>query len=443
MRINNWSGLYMWGWTLVSSGIHGYYRKFEVVGLENVPKDKPILIAPNHQNAFIDGALFGYGLTKPVYYLGRSDVFANKFASWMLGGFNILPIYRERDGDDYRQKNEEIFEVFYDNLSKNRAMVIFPEGSHGEFKQIRGPLKKGVFRIAAGAENKYNKELDVHVIPAGIDYEKHSKMGGRLLVQLGEPIRIQEYLSEDKTSQESNFVELVEMLEGRMHDLMIDIRQDEYYALIRNSLFYFEDDLAIKYGQKGKKLKDRFNTEKKAVEELEGKIASHPQLASEIKLCEEEFSAELQKHELRGWLFQKDKHTVWPQLLLMVLLFPIHLYGVVNSYLPYKIPENFANKKFKDPCFQTSIKIIFGAVMFQVFWLVQTILVAVFTDHYIWLFYLLSLPLTAWFSFNYWIYWLKLKGKIRYNGLPKNVKTDLTGKYERIKNFVLQKKAGI
>ena len=146
-RINKWSGLYGFGYILVSSGIQSYFKKFEVNGIENVPLDKPVLFAPNHQNAFLDGAIVGYAISGPTYFLGRSDIFQKKLSNYFLSALNCLPIYRERDGADYREKNEEAFETFYKLLAKGNRINIFPEGSHDKEKRIRGPLKKGVFEL--------------------------------------------------------------------------------------------------------------------------------------------------------------------------------------------------------------------------------------------------------------------------------------------------------
>lgn len=433
MRINNWSELYIWGYSLVSSGIKGYFKKVEWDGMENIPKGKPVLFTPNHQSAFLDGAVIGYAISTPIYFLGRADIFKKSLPSKALGALNALPIYRERDGADYREKNEEVFEGFYKTLANGHPIVIFPEGSHGEYKQIRGPLKKGVFRIGVGAENANERKLDVHVVPVGIDYERHARMGGNLLVRFGEPIRILDHISDDKEKQEEIYSHLIVDLESRMHDLLIDVKQMDYYDLIRNSLIYFDEELAAKYNQNGHRLIDKFHTEKRAVYNLEKLIVDHPEKADELKEVEQSFSEGLKKYKVRAWLMRKQKQPVALHSLLLILLFPIHLYGLLNSYLPYKIPHRLSQKKIKGACFKSSIKMILGALLFQVFWILQLILVAVFTDDFIWIAYAASLPLTAWISYKYWISLLKLKGKFRYNRLNPEVKSKLVDQYSQLK----------
>ena len=114
MIIRNWSLGYLFGYIFTAIGVRSFYRKYRVVGKENIPKGKPILFAGNHQNAFLEGAILGYVTRSPIYFLARSDIFKKKSANFMLTSLNALAIYRERDGADYRQKNEEVFESFYD-----------------------------------------------------------------------------------------------------------------------------------------------------------------------------------------------------------------------------------------------------------------------------------------------------------------------------------------
>lgn len=420
VRINKWSGFYAFGYILVASGIRGYFRRFEVHGKENVPLDKPVLFAPNHQNAFIDGAIVGYAILRPTYYLGRADIFERKLANYVLRGFNCLPIYRERDGADYRQKNVEVFETFYELLAEKNRINIFPEGSHGKYKEIRGPLKKGVFRIGVGAENHFNRSLDVHVVPVGIDYERHSVIGGNLLVNFGQPIRILDHISDDDDEQERIYTKLVEELESRLDSVMINIREKEHYDLIRNMMLIFETEIGIRENRKGNTLIAKFRTEKQFVSRMEQWIDENRKKAVEYSETERSFSDGTKGLRIRPWLFSKERHKTGWRLLFLIALFPLFLFGVVNSFLPFMIPQWRVRTKIKDVHFHTSIKVIFGALLFLVFWTAQTIIVAQWFGFPYWLGYLILLPVTGWVAYRWWINFLKFNGILRYRRYAKN-----------------------
>ena len=55
------------------------FKRLDYRGLENVPQDKPVVFAVNHQNAFLDGILVALKLRRPVFFLTRSDVFKGRW----------------------------------------------------------------------------------------------------------------------------------------------------------------------------------------------------------------------------------------------------------------------------------------------------------------------------------------------------------------------------
>ena len=438
MRIRNWSLGYLFGYIFTTIGIKSFYRKYKVVGKENIPKGKPILFAGNHQNAFLEGAILGYVTRSPIYFLARSDIFKKKAASFMLNSLNALPIYRERDGADYRDKNEEVFEQFYDLLGNNRRIVIFPEGNHGKHQQLRS-LKKGIFRIAVGAEAKYNKELDVQVVPVGINYGKFENMGGDLLIQFGAPIAIKDYIADNSVKQEENYIELVGELRKRLSDQMIDIQKMDYYDLIHFTMKTFDAEIGLLERNDGNDLVSEFKRQKGYIEKAESYIEKDIENANALLKVVVEFRGLLSEEKLSAWLFNKESYAVFGHVFLLTLLFPLHLYGILNNYLPYRIPAWFVEKKVADIHFHASIKLLAGSILFVIFWGIQISLVAIFTDNYYWAMYFGSLIVSAWISYKYWVSFLKLKGKIRYNKLQKQ-KVDIFRKlkiqHENLKQFV-------
>lgn len=412
MRIKNWSILYSLGYVIVSVGERTFYKKVQVVGKENIPKDKPVIFASNHQNAFMDPVLIAVQLTKPTYYLVRADVFKKPLVAKIFNSINMMPVYRERDGVDTKQANVSVFNRCYDILYKNRPIIIFPEGNHGRYKTLR-PLKKGFARIAVGAEEKYGKDMEVHIVPVGLNYSDHYNMGSELLVVFNEPIKTNEYLTEPNNPVQIN--KLKDKLQTSMSDSIIDIQLKGYYHAIHELKMMFEHKLKDPKDT----LHEKFNKQKEFISKAEKYLAAHPEDELEEEIVE--FQKEVEKRGLRYWLFSKEKHSMFLSLLGLILFAPIHVYGVINNYIPYRIPTWFAENKMKDPQFQSSMKMAMGVLLFFVFWLIQTLLVALFTDGIVW-YYLLSLPVSAWISYHYWIRTLKVQGMIRYNKMNKDDK---------------------
>ena len=131
-----------WRYIVVKIGLLLFYKNIKIIGKENLPKGKPILITPNHQNALIDALLIESYVPGTLFALTRSDAFSTKFISWFLRSLNMLPVYRVRDGLSSVTKNNAIFELCIKYLKDKHSVLIFPEASHDLRRRIR-PLNKG------------------------------------------------------------------------------------------------------------------------------------------------------------------------------------------------------------------------------------------------------------------------------------------------------------
>lgn len=353
----------------------------------------------------MDPVLIAVNLTKPTYYLVRADVFKKPLVAKIFDSINMMPVYRERDGVDTKEANVAVFERCYDILKKNRPIIIFPEGNHGRLKTLR-PLKKGFARIASGAEEKYGSEIDVQIVPVGLNYSDHYNMGADLLVNFGKPIDVDSILTEKDNPRQIN--ELKSVLEKSMSDAIIDIQAQSYYQTIHEMMMMFEHKLV----SEDVSLLEKFKKQKEFIVKAEKFFLDNPDDLIEKKTIT--FKKAVTENGLRYWLFSKEKHNILVSLIGLMLFLPIHVYGVINNYLPYRIPAWFAETKMKDPQFQSSMKMALGVVLFFLFWMIQTLIVGLVTDGYAW-WYLLSLPISAWISYHYWIRLLKTKGMMRYN----------------------------
>ncbi len=414
MRIKNWSELYAFGYFVVTIGRNTFYKRDKVVGLENIPKDKPVIFAANHQNAFMDPILISVSLTTPTAYLVRADIFKKKLIAKIFAAINMLPIYRERDGVNTKVANQGTFNECYDILSKNRPIIIFPEGNHGKYKNLRS-IKKGFARIGKGAEVKYGDDIDVQVVPVGLNYSDHVNMGAEFLLIYGQPIDLSHYVSALDDARGLN--NITKVLSQEMSKVMIDIQDLDNYQYINEMLIIFDQEIRDQYVQGSDDLMDKFKAQKQFIASAENWLASNEtQEPSEYEEKMINFRSAIQKQGLRYWLFKKEKHNTLLSIIGLLLFFPIHLYGMINNYIPYKIPVNFV-KKIKDQQFHSSLKMALGVFAFLILWPIQIALVGLFTDDGIWMYYAASLPVSAWISYQYWIRLLKTKGQIKYNKL--------------------------
>jgi len=222
----------------VRLGFVFYFKKIRVVGLENIPKKKAILFVSNHQNALIDPLLIATLCPRELNFLTRAGIFGNSLIKALLSSVNMLPIYRMGDGLTNLHKNEEIFQKCYKILDKKGTILIFSEGNHNIQRRVRA-LSKGFTRIVFGALER-NPELEIVVLPIGINYSNAKKYASSVSIYYGEPISVNELKLGKEVNEAS--AELRIKASAAMKKLVTHIENQEDYDQIIKS-FREEDFL--------------------------------------------------------------------------------------------------------------------------------------------------------------------------------------------------------
>lgn len=202
-----------------------YFSKIEIIGREKVPTgENPIILAVNHQAAFLDAVVAGTLSPLPVNFLTRSDVF-KPATQWIFSAFNMIPIYRIRDGFASLSKNEAIFETCKQILLDQKQLLIFPEGNHAEEHFLR-PITKGISRIALNSQliNNHN----IMVVPVGINYFHHTRSGRKLSLCYGDPISVREFIPEDKQIGPRNLNDFRKAVMSGMKECLIIPSKENY-----------------------------------------------------------------------------------------------------------------------------------------------------------------------------------------------------------------------
>ena len=397
----------------VKLSVLGFYRKRSVVGLENIPKNKPYIIASNHQSAFMDPIMTAVVIKNvQTYFLVRADIFKKKWASKLLHAVNMMPIYRMRDGVDTIEKNEAVFQACYRIINQGNPIMIYPEGNHSNKKSLR-PLKKGVGRIAFGAAESSNFELDLQVIPSGLNYSNHRDAGGTLQVVFAKGISVKEYQEVYLENEAKALSDFRKRLQKEMAALIIDIKSP-HYDFIEDFRKIFERELSENTFDLDTEIKNSqaFISAFQKSDLSDEKMLANKQLMANIK-------EGLNKLKIKPFAVSKHKHSyanilVW--LVLLILGLPLFLYGFINNAFPFHLPNYLVKKKIKDVHFHSSLKMGFAMVFFVVFYLLQTLVFFYFTKDILYTSaYFISLPFTGYFAFRYWFKWREISQKLKVN----------------------------
>ncbi|MFW5886942.1 MAG: 1-acyl-sn-glycerol-3-phosphate acyltransferase [Bacteroidota bacterium] len=391
-----------------------FYRKIQKHNIGVIPRNAPVILAINHQNALMDAMAVIHSVNKQTVFVARADIFNEKTLRYLMY-IKILPIFRIRDGANKVKLNNMVFDTVVEGLKNNGTLGIMPEGSHGNQRKLR-PLKKGIFRIGFEAQEKFRDQPGVKIIPVGLEFSDYYNPRSDLFVNIGKPIELADYYKAYKENGPKTINLVSKELFAGLSDVMIDIQQDDYYETFDFLRKFFRPYLLKEMNKKDSNLFNRFVAEKKIISILNHSLEQDPGELSSLKTLVQEYKDLLHKLDLRDWILKKKHNIFVPglQFLLFVIFSPLYLYGAINNYLPYIIPVHYT-KKVKDPQFISSFRFGLSYFLFPAFYLLQTILVAIFVPFsFAWLIYLVSLPLTGLFSVNYSYYFKRWKLNIRY-----------------------------
>lgn len=420
-RIDKWSFRYQLLRYYVSIA-HNilFYRKIAITGRENIPDNTPLFFAPNHQNALMDALIILCSIKPQPVFIARADIFKNPIIAKILIVMKILPAYRIRDGKENLGKNEEIFDISVKILENKNILALFPETTHTDKRRLQS-IKKGVQRIVFQAEEKNNFKLGVKVVPIGINFSNYWNFRSDILINFGKPIDLSEYNEIHKVNQQKGMLALRDRLTKEIIPLIIHIPSEDYYPLYDNLRKIYNDQMLKKLNLKVN-LKNRFKAEQKIIDSLDQTEKEDPDKIRKLDLKVKEYTEILKKLNIRDWVVKQDISLIIliTKTINLILCLPIFLYGLINHILPYFLPEPI-RKKVKDKQFLSSINFVTGLVLYPLFYLIQFIIVWIFTDTW-WIkyLYLLTLPFAGLSAFHIHRFYIKLRAQWKFHFLKRN-----------------------
>lgn len=407
------------------------YYKLEVIGKSNVPVNQPIILAPNHTNAFVDPTVLAMTLPQKVRFFARGDVFKGAIAKWALNELSISPMYRLQEGYSEVKKNDKTFEECRNLLSQNKTILIFPEAICIQEKRLQ-PLKKGLTRIVFQTEEQFDFKKNVWVLPVGLNYSNAPKFGSRLAINIGKPISVKHFEEQFKVDKVKTINEFTKQLESEMAKLIIVINNPAHDELVEKlTEIYLQEWMKSKnYDLKSRE--KQFVASKEIVEMINYHDVQNPEAIESLKEKTIAYTHSLKKLELRDHLLQPESinkmgiSSLFKDFFVMWFGLPLYGIGMLLNYFPYFVSKKFADQKIRKKEFYASIYLNMSMLLWVVYYAIQLLAIALILRNW-WILgaFSLIIPATGYYAFKFYPTLKKINGRWQLLGLVKKEKTTI------------------
>lgn len=177
--------------------------RVRAIGVENVPKTGPLVLAPNHFSQ-MDHFFIGVYLRRKIRFMAKSQLFGPPVLTYIYKHGGVFPIRRGHH-------DEEAFETVRRLLDQGEMLLVYAEGGRSRSQQLGEP-KPGIGRIAL--------ESGVPIVPVAIKGSEYARQWKKLrfpktTVQFGEPLT---FPVEDSPSRERQ-LEIATEVFGRVRQM--------------------------------------------------------------------------------------------------------------------------------------------------------------------------------------------------------------------------------
>lgn len=420
--------MYRFFWLIGLMVIPAFIRRLFYVGRERFP-NKPVFLALNHPNSFLDGVIVNAYAPRPLSSLVRGDVFRNPVARWWLRQFKLEPIFRAQDvevaGENIK-KNEETLEACERILEKNGAINIFVEGLSVQEKRLR-PLRKGLARMALQAESQANWERDIHILPVGVNYTRFNTYQMEVMVEYGEPFAVRP-LKEIYLENPNKAVKLLQnQIDQGLKPLVVHIADPAMEKATEPLLELVRQRMMLPLLPWKITAPDRLRAEKQLTDWANTIAKDQPENWQKLAAESLDWQQTLDKNGVDCRAVTRKGNGWVRDLLLVVLLAVPALAGAIVHAIPYITIKYFCNKIFKNTVFYDSVY-IGGALAFQGIWTLLWSLVALQFNGWVALAMWVVLPALLQSRRIWEQAWIRLLPAMRFIRLSKEIQNSLIQK---------------
>ena len=344
------------------------YRRFEVHGKENLPKEGGMIFGVNHSNTLMDALVLLSADNIRKVFIARGDIFKNPTVAKILHFLRILPIFRIRNGVAAVRQNDDSLSKAVDVIHDRVDLYLFPEGTH-RTKHSLMRMGKGLFHIALDANRQFGEERPIYIIPTAIEYGDYFRYRSTAMINFGQPINVTKFLK--STNEENEAVEinqLKDILGGEISKLFTYIPDDDDYDAIW-------EIVKMKNEKRAGSLYNKMLRNRKTVDKVLKYKEEHPEETQNLFERVKAFTENRKKQKISVTSVSKKwplLNSLWKLLVLIVGL-PYYVASAAVN-LPVWLTTWIIRKQLKDPAFGNTVSYGVAFVLSPIVFIIATIL---------------------------------------------------------------------
>ena len=405
--------LYFLMYHILNYTLRLYFRNIKV---HNKPsKYGKTIFVSNHAASFMDPLVIAAFNRSVVYFLTRSDVFTpfTKPIFWIA---HMLPIYRQRDGVNTKEKNNEVFKKCTETLLRNRNLLIFGEGvTDDQFVRRLKPLKKGALRIGFTTLEACDWKENVYIAAIGCNYSNPSRFRSDLLIKNSKPILLNDFKEEYLENPSKVISKLTLKIQKVLQSELTHVDAIEDTSYHERIMMVQRKGMCDTFSNRPN-LEERWSYSSSLATKInEGSI----QFTDDIKDEIDSYFNNLKDMGVSDDLVFDSKSNSFKtsQFLFQLMTLPIAVLGFIHCSLFYFSIKEFVEKKFRRDVFWGSTKLIMMIFIAGPINLLVLVFLPAFIGWPLSVLYFLAVPFFGFIFLNALVFWKrvyrihKLKGQ--------------------------------
>ena len=349
-----------------------FYRRIDVVGVENVPAGGGLVVAANHHNSVVDAMLLVAKLPRRVRTLANAPLFGHVLIGPFLRLLGALPVHRRQEAGTDPARNADLFAATTATLRGGGAIAIFPEG-RTQPEPVLLELRTGAARMLLAAEMAVEAEnATVTFLPVGLVFNAPGTFReGQALVLIGPPLSTADAVALARTEPERAARLLTDELAAALRGLIVeaDDRLTLRHLRFAEELWRAEGgEVPVDPAGRVAWLRSAMRSYRLLLERTPERVAAFRQRLAELETEVESSGLGLARPATPTRLAGR----VGLQVAMLLLLSLPALVGIALHVLPYKLTGVGVRMMKATDEEEATDKIAIGLLLYPLFWILET-----------------------------------------------------------------------